>query len=406
MELVDPLHGPCAAQPARGLGRRRCPTRSTACGGWRTPASARSCCSRCSRSSCARRPRATPGSSTSAGRQLRRGAGYFPAVAEEDAGPRRYLSLLERAAAAVDVPVIASLNGVTPEGWTDYARAMQDAGAAAIELNIYYLPGDPRIRGRDVEQRHLDILRRVKAAVTVPVAVKLSPYFSSIGEMALRAGRGRRRRAGAVQPLPAARHRPRDARGRVAGVGPVSSRRTPGCRGRGSRCCADASAHRWPRPPASRSRRRRQVPAGGRRRRDDRPPRCCGTDPSTRPTLLDGLSAWMARKGFETVDELRGLLAAPAAADRPSRRVPAMSPRCAQPTRVPTAPGRRAAPRSQVVAACRCSRQRATVAESAEGATSRGCEGAGRGSRWCCPTRSAARGRCGASRRRAGRRRG
>ena len=82
--------------------------------------------------------------------------------------------------------MIASLNGVTPEGWTDYARAMQDAGAAAIELNIYYLPGDPHTSGRDVEQRHIDILERVKDAVTVPVAVKLSPYFSSTGEMALR----------------------------------------------------------------------------------------------------------------------------------------------------------------------------------------------------------------------------
>ena len=111
---------------------------------------------------------------------------YFPAAAEDEAGPRRYLSLLERAAAAVDVPVIGSLNGVTPGGWADYARAMQDAGAAAIELNIYYLPGDPRISGRDVEQRHVDILTRVKDAVSVPVAVKLSPYFSSTGEMALR----------------------------------------------------------------------------------------------------------------------------------------------------------------------------------------------------------------------------
>jgi dihydroorotate dehydrogenase (fumarate) len=110
---------------------------------------------------------------------------YFPAAAGE-AGPRPYLDLLERAAAAVDVPVIGSLNGVTAGGWTSYARAMQDAGAAAIELNIYYLPGDPHTSGRDVEQRHLEILERVKDAVGVPVAVKLSPYFSSTGEMALR----------------------------------------------------------------------------------------------------------------------------------------------------------------------------------------------------------------------------
>jgi dihydroorotate dehydrogenase (fumarate) len=116
---------------------------------------------------------------------------YFPAGAmqdgaAQDAAPRRYLSLLERAAAAVEVPVIGSLNGVTAGGWTSYARAMQDAGAAAIELNIYFIPGDSRISGRDVEQRHIDILCRVKAAVTVPVAVKLSPHFSSTGEMVRR----------------------------------------------------------------------------------------------------------------------------------------------------------------------------------------------------------------------------
>ena len=85
---------------------------------------------------------------------------YFPEAAAEEPGPRRYLSLLERAAAAVEIPVIASLNGVTPGGWTAYAQAMQDAGAAAIELNIYYLPGDPNISGREVEQRHLDILQQ------------------------------------------------------------------------------------------------------------------------------------------------------------------------------------------------------------------------------------------------------
>jgi dihydroorotate dehydrogenase (fumarate) len=110
---------------------------------------------------------------------------YFPPAADDDHGPRRYLSLLERAAAgAVSIPVIGSINGSTPGSWARYARSMQDSGAAAIELNIYYLPGDPHISGRDIEQRHLDILARVKDAVTVPVAVKLSPYFSATGEMA------------------------------------------------------------------------------------------------------------------------------------------------------------------------------------------------------------------------------
>ena len=114
---------------------------------------------------------------------------YFPSTIDEGDGGRRYLRLLERTAVEVDIPVLASLNGTTPGGWVRYARSMQDAGAAAIELNIYYLPGDTHVTGRDVEQRHLDILAAVKETVAVPVAVKLSPYFSSTAEMALRLDR-------------------------------------------------------------------------------------------------------------------------------------------------------------------------------------------------------------------------
>ena len=106
--------------------------------------------------------------------------------------PRQYLDLVQRAAKP-GIPVIASLNGSTPGGWTGYARAMQDAGAAAIELNIYYLPGDPPpgsaspfASGPDAEQRYVDILTAVKSVVSVPVAVKVAPYFSSLGDMALR----------------------------------------------------------------------------------------------------------------------------------------------------------------------------------------------------------------------------
>lgn len=109
---------------------------------------------------------------------------YFPATVSRDHGANRYLHLVESAASALDVPVIGSLNGVTPGGWARYARSIQDAGAAAIELNIYYLPGDPHISGREVEQRHLDVLAGVKAVVSVPVAVKLGPFFSSTAEMA------------------------------------------------------------------------------------------------------------------------------------------------------------------------------------------------------------------------------
>ena len=111
---------------------------------------------------------------------------YFPPVVDGGYGANRYLHLLESAASTVDIPVIGSLNGITPGGWVRYAGSMQNAGAAAIELNVYYLPGDPQIDGRQVEQRHLDVLAQVKGAVEVPVAVKLSPFFSSIGEMAQR----------------------------------------------------------------------------------------------------------------------------------------------------------------------------------------------------------------------------
>ena len=98
--------------------------------------------------------------------------------------PQRYMNLIKRAAAEVDIPVIASLNGVSADGWTDYASAMQAAGASAIELNIYYLPGDALIPARDAERRYTEILAAVKAVVSIPVAVKLAPYFSSFGEMA------------------------------------------------------------------------------------------------------------------------------------------------------------------------------------------------------------------------------
>jgi len=115
-------------------------------------------------------------------------AGYFPVLpgTQLPGATGRYLNLIRDAVAAVDIPVIASLNGSTLGGWTDFARRMEDAGAAALELNIYFVPGDPHTTGREVEDRHVDILRRVKAAVSIPVAVKLSPHFSSLGEIALR----------------------------------------------------------------------------------------------------------------------------------------------------------------------------------------------------------------------------
>ncbi|MCC7240476.1 MAG: dihydroorotate dehydrogenase-like protein [Acidobacteria bacterium] len=111
---------------------------------------------------------------------------YFPPIGDFVAGPEAYLDLLRRAREAVDVPVIASLNGITSSGWVDYARLLHEAGASAIELNIFYIPADPSVSGRDVEHRYEAIVSAVAGAVPIPVAVKLSPFFSAMGEMATR----------------------------------------------------------------------------------------------------------------------------------------------------------------------------------------------------------------------------
>jgi len=109
---------------------------------------------------------------------------YFPEAADSDGAPSAYLDLVRRASAAVDIPVLASLNGATDEGWVAYAASLQEAGAAAIELNLYVVPTDLAVTGAEIERRYLDVVRRVRAAVTIPIAVKLSPYFSAVGNMA------------------------------------------------------------------------------------------------------------------------------------------------------------------------------------------------------------------------------
>lgn len=108
---------------------------------------------------------------------------YFPAMDDYDVGPAQYLELIRKASDAVEIPIIASLNGMTERGWVDFARNMQDAGAKGIELNVYYIPTEMYRTGQQVEQQYLDVLAAVKAAVTMPVAIKLSPYFSSIANM-------------------------------------------------------------------------------------------------------------------------------------------------------------------------------------------------------------------------------
>lgn len=109
---------------------------------------------------------------------------YFPAAIPFRVDPERYLDLIRHATTAVDLPVIASLNGTTDHGWVNYARQIQQAGADALELNVYSIPSDPQIPGGEVEHRYVSILQAVKDAVTIPVAVKLSPYFSAIAHFA------------------------------------------------------------------------------------------------------------------------------------------------------------------------------------------------------------------------------
>ena len=111
---------------------------------------------------------------------------YFPPIDAARVGPDAYLELLRRASDTVAIPVIASLNGVTSEGWVDYARQLQQAGASAIELNVYRIAASFETTGREVEDETVAVLRAVKRAVTIPVAIKLSPFFSAFAHMAKR----------------------------------------------------------------------------------------------------------------------------------------------------------------------------------------------------------------------------
>lgn len=115
---------------------------------------------------------------------------YFPQASEFHTGPEGYLEHIRKAKAATRIPIIASLNGSTLGGWTDFARRIEEAGADALECNIYYIPTDPDLESADVEQTYLDILDAVKDAVQIPVAVKLSPFFSNMANMAKRLDEG------------------------------------------------------------------------------------------------------------------------------------------------------------------------------------------------------------------------
>jgi dihydroorotate dehydrogenase (fumarate) len=109
---------------------------------------------------------------------------YFPELPDYDSGVSGHLETLRCACEALDIPVIASLNGTTAEGWIGHARALEQAGAAAIELNVYSIPIDLAVSGAELERRYVEIVREVRASVRIPIAVKLAPYFTSLPHMA------------------------------------------------------------------------------------------------------------------------------------------------------------------------------------------------------------------------------
>jgi dihydroorotate dehydrogenase (fumarate) len=234
-----------------------------------------------------------------------------------DAWPYEYLCTIEKAVSIVGVPVIASLNGVSPGGWTGYATAMEDAGAAAIELNVYYLTDDVLIPARAAERRYAEILTAVRAAVRIPVAVKIAPYFSSPGEMAVELDR-----AGADGLVLFNRFMQTDidpetftvSTGlRLSAPGEAALPRAWISRLRGKVRCSLAASTGV------------ETPA------DVAAYLLAGADvvmttsallrhgPGYVTELLDGVVGWMERKGFATVTELRGLLSAEAGRPVPGR---------------------------------------------------------------------------------------
>jgi dihydroorotate dehydrogenase (fumarate) len=111
---------------------------------------------------------------------------FFPDLEQYHKGPEQYLEILRKAKEKVKIPIIASLNGITNEGWIDYSRQLEQAGADGLEINIFFIPGDVHLSTSAVEHRYLNIIDEVKNNVKIPVAVKLNPYFSAMGNMAKR----------------------------------------------------------------------------------------------------------------------------------------------------------------------------------------------------------------------------
>ncbi len=111
---------------------------------------------------------------------------YFPDMSYYNLGPEGYLEHIRKAKETVEIPIIASLNGYSTGGWIKYARLMEQAGADALELNIYYIATDPHTTAQDVEQMYIDLVENISSSIQIPVAVKLSPYFTATANIAHR----------------------------------------------------------------------------------------------------------------------------------------------------------------------------------------------------------------------------
>jgi dihydroorotate dehydrogenase (fumarate) len=241
-------------------------------------------------------------------------SGYFPSLGETAEPANAYLSLLERSAAAVGVPLIASLNAAGVGNWVAYARRLADAGASAIECNVYFVPGDVELSGTDVEARQLEIVSAVAGAVSLPVAVKLSPFLSSPGNFALRVVE-----AGASGLVLFNRFLQPAVDVEQLAVVPGVTLSSPG----------DATVPRtWIATLRNRTHASLAATSGVADGSDVAAYLLAGADVVMTTSalvrngagyarkLIDGLDEWAAGKGFASVDEFRGRLAVPSGADQ------------------------------------------------------------------------------------------
>lgn len=241
-------------------------------------------------------------------------SGYFPSLAATTEPGSAYLSLLERSAAAVGVPLIASLNAAGVGNWVAYARRLADAGASAIECNVYFVPGDVELSGTDVEERQLEIVAAVTDAVALPVAVKLSPYLSSPGNFALRVVE-----AGASGLVLFNRFLQPTVDVEQLAVVPGVTLSSPG----------DATVPRtWIATLRNRTHASLAATSGVADASDVAAYLLAGADVVMTTSslvrngagyarkLIDGLDEWAVGKGFSSVDEFRGRLAVPSGADQ------------------------------------------------------------------------------------------